>query len=492
MPSLSPGAGGAEPGHGRRWWRWLALAAVCYLLYFSGLSAVGLLGPDEPRYAAIGREMARSGDWITPRLWGEPWFEKPPLLYWMTALAFRLGLGDDLAPRLPVALVSVAFLVFFYRTLRREFGEPAAWYATAVLGTSAGWLAFSRVGVTDLPMSAAFSAAMLLMLPWIARGERRGLAAAALLLGLAVLAKGLVPLALALPAVWLGRRRLGDWIRPAPVAAFLLAALPWYALMTARHGSAFLSEFFLVHHFGRVYTEALRHMQPFWFYLPVFVAGLFPWTPLLGLLFRRKLYQDARARLFLLWLAFGIVFFSLSLNKLPGYLLPLLPAVSALAGLGLAEARGTRWLLAAAGVLLAAIPVAIDALPGALARGLTRAQPGGVSWPFLAAALLAAAWCWWQAERRRRWAVAAVVAGMCAGVVSLQVRAYPLLDRGVSVRAFWRENPGVAREACLEGVDRDRRYGLNYYSRQPLAECAVAPRPLRIRETPAGRLYIAE
>src|ERR1700740_2719460 len=104
-----------------------------------------MLGPDEPRYASIGRAMAASGDWITPRLWGEAWFEKPALLYWMTGAGFRLGLGDDLAPRLPVALLSVAFLVFFYWALRREFGGRPALAATIILATSAGWLAFSYV-----------------------------------------------------------------------------------------------------------------------------------------------------------------------------------------------------------------------------------------------------------------------------------------------------------------------------------------------------------
>src|ERR1700731_4134554 len=107
----------------RRFLRLLLLAIpLVYFLYFFGLSQVGLLGPDEPRYAAIGREMAQSGDWITPRLWGEPWFEKPALLYWMTAAGFRAGLDSDLAPRLPVAIVSVAFLIYFFVALRREFG----------------------------------------------------------------------------------------------------------------------------------------------------------------------------------------------------------------------------------------------------------------------------------------------------------------------------------------------------------------------------------
>src|SRR5215831_10975389 len=129
-----------------------------------------MLGPDEPRYAWIGRAMAHTGDWITPRLWGQPWFEKPALLYWMTGAAFRLGVNEDLAPRLPIALTSVAFLVFFYWILQREFGGTAAAYSTAILATSAAWLAYSHIGVTDLPLAATFSAAMLLSLTWLERG----------------------------------------------------------------------------------------------------------------------------------------------------------------------------------------------------------------------------------------------------------------------------------------------------------------------------------
>src|SRR5579862_3977191 len=93
-------------------WRLLAIAGglALLILYLYGLDRMGLYGPDEPRYASIGREMARTGDLVTPRLDGRPWFEKPPLLYWMIATGFRLGLSSDLAPRVPVALLSVAFL----------------------------------------------------------------------------------------------------------------------------------------------------------------------------------------------------------------------------------------------------------------------------------------------------------------------------------------------------------------------------------------------
>src|SRR4051794_22355465 len=111
------------------------LAAIGLLcsLYLADLSGMGILLPDEPRYAAIGQAMAQSGDWITPRLWGQPWFEKPALLYWMTATGFRLGLGPELAPRLPVALLSVCFLGFFWWRLRTEWDSRTASFATAML-----------------------------------------------------------------------------------------------------------------------------------------------------------------------------------------------------------------------------------------------------------------------------------------------------------------------------------------------------------------------
>lgn len=444
-----------------------------------------MLGPDEPRYAAIGREMARSGDWVTPRLWGEAWFEKPPLLYWMTAAGFRAGLSDDLAPRLPVALLSAAFLLFYWRVLRREFGSEAALLATAILGTSAAWLAFSRIGVTDLPLAATYSAAMLLCLPWIKHGDRRWLAVAAALLALAVLAKGLVPLVLALPALWAGRRRLGDLLRPAPIALFFAIAAPWYIAATILHGSAFVNEFFLRHHFARFASDSLRHVQPFWFYIPVFIAALFPWSPVIAVLFRRALYKDPRARFLLLCVAFGLVFFSAASNKLPGYLLPLMPAAAALAGLSLSQIEKPR-VLAACALLVGLVPVVASVLPGALLRGIRRAGAGGIEWPlFLPFAALAVV-VWWLAGRGRRTRAAlAVAAATVPAILWLEAATFPALDRTVSARALWREVAARRPELCVGGVNRGWRYNLNYYSVVPLPGCDAAPKPVRI-EQPAG------
>jgi len=491
-----------------------ALAVACYLLFFYNLTGVGMLGPDEPRYAAIGREMARSGDWVTPRLWGQPWFEKPPLLYWMTAAAFRAGASEDLAPRLGVALLAVLFLFFYWRTLRREFGEAPAFYSIAILATCAAWLGFSHVGVTDLPVSAAFSAAMLLSLGWVERGEKRGpaphdpvsaslrsgvasraprirwlltlmrekdgLVPAAALLGVAVLAKGLLPLALALPLLWTGRSRLRDLLRPGPVVAFLVVAAPWYILIIARYGSRFVDEFFWKQHLGRFTGGAISHPRPFWFYGPILVAALFPWSPLLALLFRKSLYKDRRRRFLLLWLAFGLVFLSAAANKLPGYLLPLLPAAAALAGLALSESAWAPQLLAGCALLLGLVPTIAAGLPDALARGATHAWTGIAGWGAAAGVVLATGV--WLMERagRRKLAVIALVAATLAGAVWIERQAFPVLDRTVSARGTWRQIEARRSQVCVADVNRGWLYGLNYYSVTPLPDCRTTPRPIRI------------
>jgi 4-amino-4-deoxy-L-arabinose transferase-like glycosyltransferase len=465
---------------------WIVLP-LAYLLYFYHLGATGLLGPDEPRYASIAREMARSGDWITPRLWGQPWFEKPALLYWMTGAAFRLGIGPDLAPRLPVALMAAGFLVFYWWILRREFGARAAWFATLILGCCGGWLVSSQVGVPDMPMTAAFSAAMLLALPWIAKRDTRYLPVAAALLGLAVLAKGPVALVLAAP-LCLRFRGARDLVRPRVVVPFLAVALPWYLLCYLRNGTVFLHDFFVVHNLGRFTSNALMHVQPWWFYLPVLAGSLLPWFPLLFLLGRRAAYRDPRRLYLLAWVVFGIVFFTAATNKLPGYLLPLLPAAAALMGLALNEAETEAahagpW-LAGCALLLVAFPMAAQMLPAALATGLSKAPlPAFQATWLLAVGVAAAAWLL-ESRGRRLAAVLLIAAGAAAGTVYLKRVAAPELDRTVSARALWREISSRANEVCVDQVERNWRYGLNYYSGTPLPECSVEPKPLWVRQSP--------
>jgi 4-amino-4-deoxy-L-arabinose transferase-like glycosyltransferase len=435
-----------------------------------------MLGPDEPRYASIGRSMAVTGDFITPRLNEKPWFEKPPLLYWMIAAGnwLRLGLGfnDEWAARLPVALASIAFLIFFGDVLSREFSPPIAAMATAILATSVGWMAYSSVALTDLPMAAALGAAMLVALfePFgMEQRLNRGWIAGALL-GLAVLAKGLVPLVLFAPLLLIVRRK-----RLAILGGLLIVAAPWHILCWERNGSAFWDDYFWKQHVARFFTPQLEHVQPFWYYVPVLLAGLFPWTPLVGLLARRKLFEDVRVLMLSGWTLYGLIFFSVARNKLPGYVLPLLPAVAIVLAVAIDKAKGRHWwlagCLAASASMLVLLPTAGRILPQALLSGLGRSNlafaPGGLIFLIAAAAV---GWLAWQ--QRVELAVAGVALAAGLGIVYLKSTALPVLDRTVSVRPFWTTNQERLQNSCLGATRRMWEYGLDYYAGREIPHCA--------------------
>jgi 4-amino-4-deoxy-L-arabinose transferase-like glycosyltransferase len=433
------------------------------LLYLLHLGGVGFLGPDEPRYASIGREMAHSGDWITPRLDGQPWFEKPPLTYWLTAAGHLAGLPDELAARLPEGLISAAFLVFFYLTLAREFSPTMALAATAILATSAGWMAYSFAALTDLPMSAALGAAMLIVL----FDPRRAVLAGALL-GLSILGKGFVAVVLIAPLFLVARGK-----RVITLASAAIIAAPWFILCWLRNGSAFWDDFFWKQHIARFFTPTLEHVQPFWYYIPVLLAGLFPWTPLVALLGQRRLYSDRRVLLLAAWVLYGLIFFSIARNKLPGYLLPLFPALAIVLAAALERAAfKARW-LAACALLLVGLPSVAGILPDALLAGLSRSHAAFVSGGLVFVG--AAAVVWWLALKQKTEAALLGVA-LAAGIGAVYVKyaTFPALDRTVSVRSFWRAHQSEVSTGCVDGVSRTWQYGLNYYAGHEVPACAGA------------------
>jgi 4-amino-4-deoxy-L-arabinose transferase-like glycosyltransferase len=251
------------------------------------------------------------------------------------------------------------------------------------------------------------------------------------------------------------------------VAATVTAA-PWYVLVTWRNGRPFLDEFFWKHHFGRFLDSALQHQQPLWFYAPVLLAGIFPWTPLLALLFSGRLFQDRRAQFLLAWLAWGFLFFSVSRNKLPGYLLPLLPSVAALMGIAIAEARARNVklmaLLAASAALLCLVPPLEDALPQALLVGVSHTPLHfGTLW-IIPGLLLGLACAYLEKAGRRDLAVAGVAAFTAMAVGTIVWRVYPELDRQLSGRT-------ATSMTCLPPTNRSQRYSIDYYAGRDLPDC---------------------
>jgi 4-amino-4-deoxy-L-arabinose transferase-like glycosyltransferase len=500
----APGGRGAAiltPPFRSRWTQpglaagWVALA---WAMLFTGLGSFGLAGPDEPRYAAIAAAMARTGNFLTPRLWGQLWLEKPVLYYWLAALSDRWRGISTASSRLPSALLALALSAALGLFLARVEGRRAGWLGAYLSLTTAFLFGFGRAASTDMALTAPFALAMMAF--YLGLREEGGqapagarshawLAAGAVALGLAALAKGPVAVVLAAVALagfaaaqrrWRIFRRL---LAPAPIAIFFAVAAPWYALLTWRH-PRFFRLFFLQQNLERFATNRYQHPQPLWFFLPVFVLALFPWCGWLGLpladlgqRLRRCGWRgwrgaDPLATYLAVWLAAPVAFFSLSQSKLPSYILPSTPAAVALIALSAARAwrRLPRWPLLISAALASAVPIAAWSAPRlAVGPGAMAAGAGA------AVILLTLAW------QRRGAALAGMTCLLVAAAVVMLTRPprSAALDAALSGRPLARalqRTCGAGLPAACAGqpllewrLERGVLYGAEFYLNGTLA-----------------------
>jgi 4-amino-4-deoxy-L-arabinose transferase-like glycosyltransferase len=315
----------------------LAVTAGVLLLR---LGAVPLLGPDEPRYARVAVEMHRSGDWVTPTLQGKPWLEKPALYYWLAGAAYSVLGETETAARLPSVAAALLLVGVTALVGARLFGRAAGLHAGFVLATAFLPFAYGRAAAMDMLLAATVTTGVgLLALRVLGIAGPLAVPVATAFLGLATLAKG--PIGVLLPGLIIGAyvflrresRWLAELLRPGSVLAFAAVASPWYVAICLAQGRAFFDVFLWNHNLQRFTSTIHSHPGPFYYYLPIVLAGLFPWTglvlPALGGLAPRR----SRVDLFLsLWFALPLVFFSLAGSKLPGYILPCLPPLALLMG----------------------------------------------------------------------------------------------------------------------------------------------------------------
>jgi len=336
----------------------LLLIGFCGFLFFFGLAYFGLIGADEPRYAQVAREMLARHDWITPTLGGKPWLEKPVLYYWQAMLAYAIFGVSDWAARLPSAANATLMVAAVYAFLRR-FRPGLELDGALMLASTAGVIGFARAASMDMPLAAMFTVSLLAWVAWHETGSRRWLALFYIFLAFATLAKGpvapfLAGLILVLFAWSQGEFRLLRETLWAPgILLFCAVALPWYVAVQLRNPQ-FFREFILQHNLERFGTNLYHHEEPFWYYLPVGMLGLLPWTVFvlaalvesvrLGLAKSRTwLAQEGSfAAFFTIWLLAPAVFFSASQSKLPGYILPALPAGALLLGEYLRQHFGAK------------------------------------------------------------------------------------------------------------------------------------------------------
>jgi len=353
---------------------WLFITSVMAGFVYIYALGLPLLGPDEPRYAQVAREMFERGDLITPTLGGFNWFEKPALLYWLQISAYELLGGSEFAARIGPALFGIAtslclmFLGIGLRERDAGKGMPLHYWMFAVCATSLGMMVFSRGASFDIILTFPLTAAMTSFFAWYlaaGRGESPRnrllfLAGFYFFAGLATLAKGLI--GVVFPGVTVVLFFI--LIRQFPRKEFLLSliwgpvvtlatASSWYLPMYLRHGWGFIDEFFVQHHFERFTSNKYKHPQPFWFFWVVLPLMTIPWLPffLAGTWrygkriashfvapFRKAASSPAGGvpdleAFATAWMLVPLVFFSFSGSKLPGYILPSLPAAAVLTSL---------------------------------------------------------------------------------------------------------------------------------------------------------------
>ena len=491
----------------------LTLAIFCGFLFFYGLGSFGLVGADEPRYAQIAREMLARHDWVTPVLNGTAWLEKPVLYYWGAILSYKLFGVSDWAARVPSATMATLLVSSVYLFLRR-FRPGSQLDGALIVASSVAMIGFARAASTDMPLTAMFGIALLAWYAWLETDEKRWLGAAYFFLALATLAKGPVAPFLALLIIIAFCLVLRDfkvlarmlWLPG--LAIYFAVMLPWYVLVQIRNPQ-FLRVFFLEHNLQRFSTNMFQHQQPFWYFIPVLVVSVLPWTVLVSVaLFRaiRKLIQERMQtsgtfELFLLlWGILPVVFFSLSESKLPGYILPAIPAF----GLLLADYLWQKQKQARR--VPAAVVVVHCLLNGTMLTGallvwywISRVRP--IPGAMIAAAIVGGSI-----------ALAMIVVILLRGIATLRLMTMvpvvlgmaflikmgaPVMDAHLSSRTLAREisamEPTPAPVAVF-GVKRDVDYGLNFYRNEQILNYQQGdiPATAHLLIVPEGKIQEAQ
>jgi 4-amino-4-deoxy-L-arabinose transferase-like glycosyltransferase len=470
----------------------LALVAFCGFLFIAGLQIIGLVGADEPRYAQVAREMLARHDWITPVLYGHPWLEKPPLYYWSATIAYQ-GAGGvtDWAARLPSAVLS-CLMIFFIFVWTRRFRRGMQLDAALITAASAMIIGFGRSASTDMPLTVMFTIAMLSWYGWYESENRGWLLSFYFFSALATLAKG--PIAVLLAALIIiafaalrrERQLIVQTLWPIGIAVYLVVTLPWF--IAVQHANPeFFRVFFLQHNLQRFSSNLYHHPEPFWFFLLVALLALVPWTVFVivalvdAIRDWRFSVQQPRGsedfRVFLaLWFLLPIVFFSLSQSKLPGYILPAIPAASILLADFIRRCeedaeKPKLWLMLLHGFLSAAMLVAALIVPFRL---LKLPLPRNVI--FVAAALAVVAiltlWLALQSQGYRVLRFITLVPVVIAFALLLRGTA-PMINYLQSERpvahALQQSTLGQVPDVAVYDVPPGVEYGLGFYRNQPIS-----------------------
>ena len=312
----------------------LVLFLFPLLLYLVPLPFTPLMEPDEGRYSAIPSAMNATGDYVTPRLKAAVYFEKPPLCYWATAVFFRIFGENEFSSRLFAALCAWGCILLVYRMGLFFHDARTGLYAAAVLSTFLYHVTLGRINILDMPLAFLVCIAIWSGFRYFATAEKKKLSLYLLYFfsALAFLAKGLIGVAFpfGILTIWLltsGRwREVLGLFSAVGILIFSAVSLPWLVLVQ-RGNPDFFRFFFIQEHLLRYATRMHDHYQPFYFYIPIILAGTLPWCAFLpeairGLRKGEKLFSSTEKRFLLTWFGLIFLFFSISSSKLIPYITP--------------------------------------------------------------------------------------------------------------------------------------------------------------------------
>ena len=312
-----------------------------------GIGSIPLLDPDEPVYAETAREMIEFKDYLSPRIFNEYWYDKPPMYYWLVAGAFKITGSSDFSARLPSGIMGIATILMLYLFLKRITNEDAAFWSSMVLGTCIEFFYLGKAAVTDMTLLFFLTGALLAFIKqkyWFMY----------IFMGLATLTKG--PIGIVFPGAiiffyLLAMRQLGELKRMHlgwGLLIYILVAGPWYYLMYHVHGQVFIDTFLGFNNITRFTTPEHPTRVVWYYYIPVLIVGLFPWTGLflssLKASYQESSGSDFDLMIFMnIWWLFVFIFFTISKTKLVSYIFPLFPPIAVIIGWNIARLLNERF-----------------------------------------------------------------------------------------------------------------------------------------------------
>ncbi len=340
----------------------LALGGIAF---FNGLGNIGLVDETEPLFVEAARQMAVTGNWITPYFNQVTRFDKPPLIYWLMAIGFKTIGVNEWAARLPSAISGAVLVGFcFYALARCVPSRIAPYLGSAIVAFNLITVLFGRLGYSDMLLSLCFGGSLLAFFIGYVDSKKSGYRAFYVLMGLAVLTKG--PVGVVLPSaivmlflIWAGKLRevLQEIKLIQGTVIFLLISVPWYVLAYLQNGNTFIGSFFGVHNIDRFTSVVNQHSGAWYYHLVIILIGFFPWSlclpaAIVHIITQSKWRQEPRSRhlgkFAMIWFAVVLIFFTIAVTKYITYTLPLYPAAAILITLWFvdqsASSRSSNWL----------------------------------------------------------------------------------------------------------------------------------------------------